>query len=106
MVLRNLLENAHQHGAPPIRVETHPDGLSIIDAGPGISPGNQARLFERFFTTDRRAGTGLGLALARTIVRAHGGDITVESAPGRTVFSVRLRPSPPLAAGAPAPPPD
>jgi signal transduction histidine kinase len=65
-------------------------GFDVIDDGPGISPANLPRIFDRFFTTDRSEGTGLGLALVKAICEAHGGSVTVQSAPGRTVFSVRL----------------
>lgn len=93
-VTLNLLENAHQHGVPPIVVEAFSDatstGFAVVDAGPGISAANQARLFDRFFTTDRQQGTGLGLALVRTVCQVHGGDVSVESQPGRTAFRVTL----------------
>lgn len=89
----NLVENALHHGGKgvSVRVEAwrraETAGVDVIDDGPGISPANLGRIFERFFTTDRAGGgTGLGLALVRAIARAHGGDVTVESAPGATRF--------------------
>ena len=66
-------------------------GFRVIDDGRGISEANLPRVFDRFFTTDRGAGgTGLGLALVRAIAVRHGGEVTVDSRPGRTVFTVRL----------------
>lgn len=96
-VVTNLVENARCHGGPSVQVAieafTEPEwtGFSVVDDGRGISPANLPQVFDRFFTTNRgRGGTGLGLALVRTIVLRHGGDVTVDSRPGRTVFSVRL----------------
>jgi signal transduction histidine kinase len=59
--------------------------FEVIDAGPGIPPQYQERLFERFFQIPgaRRGGIGLGLYIAQEIVKAHGGEISVESEPGR-----------------------
>ncbi|HEX9818852.1 MAG TPA: ATP-binding protein [Methylomirabilota bacterium] len=55
-------------------------GISVADTGSGIAPEHVPRLFEPFFTTKPRGqGTGLGLAISREIVRAHGGDIAVET---------------------------
>ena len=56
--------------------------LSVRDDGPGIEPQNLARLFEPFYTT-RKAGRGLGLAIARQIVTLHGGQLFVDSEPGK-----------------------
>ena len=97
-VLQALLENAVRYSPPgrPARVRAEAaDGavrLRVSDDGPGISPANQAKIFNRFFTTDAaRGGTGLGLAIVATVVRAHGGTVTVESAPGRgSTFEVCL----------------
>jgi len=96
-VFRNLVHNAVQHGGPQVevRVVCERDGheaiVHVIDNGPGISPGNRSKVFERFFTTARGSGgTGLGLALVRTICEAHGGRIEVDSRPGHTDFCVRL----------------
>ncbi len=69
------------------RVLTH-----IVDDGAGMSPETLARIFEPFFTTRQtRGGSGLGLALVRTIVERHGGEVTVESVLGAgTTFTVAL----------------
>jgi signal transduction histidine kinase len=93
-VLLNLMENAAQHGAQPIQIDAFcgddTTGFSVTDSGAGISPANLPRLFDRFFTTDRKQGTGLGLALVRTICQVHGGDIQATSRPGQTTFTVTL----------------
>lgn len=73
--------------------------LEVQDDGPGIPPELLPHVFERFARGDasrsRAAGsTGLGLAIVQAVVTAHGGTVTVQSVPGRTVFSVRL-PGPP-----------
>ena len=65
------------------------------DNGPGIEPAIADELFERFSRADRSrarqtGGTGLGLSIARAIVHAHHGEISVESRPGDTTFTVRL----------------
>ncbi|MFZ5476941.1 MAG: ATP-binding protein [Myxococcota bacterium] len=94
-VARNLLENARVHGGPPVRLRAWrrdgSAGFEVEDAGPGISPANLPKVFDRFFTTGKdREGTGLGLAIVRAACEAHGGSVGVESAKGRTVFRVSL----------------
>lgn len=91
LVLRNLVENALQHGDRPVFVELRASGFSVVDAGNGITPANLPHVFERFFTTStERRGTGLGLAMVEAICAAHGGRVTIESRPGRTEFRVFL----------------
>src|SRR5262249_28331139 len=64
--------------------------LAVADSGPGVPPELRGRIFEPFFTT-RARGTGLGLAVARQIVEAHGGRIEVgDHAGGGACFTVRL----------------
>jgi signal transduction histidine kinase len=98
-VWTNLLDNALDAVADSgglIRVEAAREGSSvvvrIIDNGHGIPETIQSRIFEPFFTTKRVGeGTGLGLDIVQRIVtQHHGGHIAVDSAPGRTVFSVRV----------------
>jgi heavy metal sensor kinase len=68
--------------------------LTVCDTGPGIAPEEQVRIFDRFYRGDparERGGSGLGLALTRSIVQLHGGRIVVESEPDHgTCFRVRL----------------
>ncbi len=65
--------------------------LRIEDNGPGVPPEHRERIFEPFFTTRGAAGTGLGLAVSRKIVRDHGGEIEFEEPPsGGARFNVRL----------------
>jgi signal transduction histidine kinase len=98
-VVINLVMNAAQamHGEGKIVLRTcrHGEGrveLAVVDNGPGIPAEIQEQIFNPFFTTKPEGeGTGLGLYLCRNIVREHGGEILVESAPGAgTTFRVRL----------------
>jgi signal transduction histidine kinase len=74
--------------------------VQIRDTGRGIPAGEMAQIFEPLYST-KQGGTGLGLAVAERIARAHGGDIRVDSEPGRgTTMTVRV----PLAADAGAAP--
>jgi signal transduction histidine kinase len=70
-------------------IENHWVLLRIADTGPGINEADQAQLFRAFGGSTKAGGTGLGLAIAAELVRAHGGDITLEeSSPAGTVFLV------------------
>jgi signal transduction histidine kinase len=88
-VLDNLLGNAASFARPGGQVRvvvtavTGYAELCVTDDGPGIPPEEAPRVFERFYTTRRHdKGTGLGLALVRAIVEAHGGSVAVVSEPG------------------------
>ncbi len=97
-VIANLLVNAGQamdkHGA--ITVTSRQEGeqvvLSISDTGRGMTEEIRKRIFEPFFTTkDIGKGTGLGLSIAYDIIKKHGGEITLESEPGKgTTFTIKL----------------
>jgi two-component system, OmpR family, phosphate regulon sensor histidine kinase PhoR len=102
-VLMNLVRNAITHtpegGLVAIEVkplEAGPVEVSVSDTGPGISPDETAKIFERFYRTDASrsratGGFGLGLAIAREMVDAMGGRISVDSTPGQgSRFSVIL----------------
>jgi len=102
-VLLILLDNAARHtpAGGTIAVDAHVQGadavMSVSDTGEGIPADAIDSVFDRFYRADAsrersdQQGAGLGLAIARGIVRAHGGDITVRSQPGRgSVFTVRL----------------
>ncbi|WP_425099443.1 sensor histidine kinase [Tropicibacter sp. S64] len=91
VVLEQLTGNAARHGASRVTLRAGPGVLTVADDGPGISPGNRERIFEPFFTTRRgRDGTGMGLFIVRTLLRAHGADIVLIEAAGGAVFEIRF----------------
>jgi two-component system, OmpR family, sensor histidine kinase KdpD len=93
LTIRQLLTNALKYANPesPITIRAQAaEGvvkISVKDFGPGISPKDQKRIFEKYYrvkdNTDRIPGTGMGLAIARNIIEAHGGKIWVESVLGQ-----------------------
>jgi two-component system sensor histidine kinase PilS (NtrC family) len=104
-LLRNATDAMGDGGRIDIDIEPASTPASAVcvrvrDTGPGMAPDVIERIFEPFFST-KRHGLGIGLALTEKIVRAHHGEINVESAPGRgTTFTVTL-PQPEAAAGQP-----
>jgi two-component system OmpR family sensor kinase len=105
-VLANLMTNAITHTPPEatvtLRLRGEPGDVAVVevaDTGPGLSPEQTERVFERFYRADaartRRAGgatgTGLGLAIVAALVAAHGGSVEVVETPGGgATFRVRL----------------
>ncbi len=95
-VLRNLLDNAvaFAEGTVDVELRRH-DGwveITVSDDGPGIPREDRPRVFDRFFSTRHgKKGTGLGLALVRAVIEAHGGTVAVDSPEGAgAVFRLRL----------------
>ena len=100
-VLTNLISNSHQYtpsgGTLAVRARRLPDTdmlrVEVADTGIGISEEDAPKVFDRFFRADdpvvqEFAGTGLGLAITQSLVEMHGGEIWVDSAPGKgTTFS-------------------
>ena len=87
-VLGNLVANVRTHtpAEVPVRLEVErEDGvvrLCVADEGPGLHADDAARVFDRFFRVGGGAGSGLGLAIVQGVVRAHGGEVAVRTAPG------------------------
>ncbi len=93
-MLLNLLENAARYSPPGTQVEIsarrvnqHVE-LRVADNGPGLVPGSESRVFEKFFrgsvspTADGRRGAGLGLAICKAIIQAHGGQVNARNRAG------------------------
>jgi signal transduction histidine kinase len=101
-MIRNLIDNALEHGAAPVEVELGRGILAdrpavtirVHDHGPGIPESLRERVFEPFFRPDgwseEAGGWGLGLSLVRQIARRHGGEARVTSRGGVTTFTVDL----------------
>jgi signal transduction histidine kinase len=97
-VLANLLDNARRHTAGRIEVRVRAPGIvTVSDDGAGVAPADRERIFERLVRLDEArsaddGGAGLGLAIARGIARAHGGDLgCVDPVDGRgAAFELRL----------------
>ena len=104
-LVTNLLSNARKHTpvGTTVLVRLQEEAaagvatvrLTVQDDGPGIDQQLRSGLFDRFVRGDtarttREGSTGLGLSIVRSVARAHGGDATVESEPGRTLFTVEL----------------
>ncbi|MGW0423568.1 sensor histidine kinase [Streptomyces sp. NPDC003015] len=100
-VLANLFSNARLHtpAGTKVTVTLETDATAVLlqvhDDGPGIPEDIRPGVFERFTRADRSTkaetgGAGLGLSIVAAVVEAHGGSVTLESAPGSTTFTVRL----------------
>ena len=100
ILVDNAVKYTSEHGQITIRIEAGEKGdicFSVVDTGIGIEPEHQERIFDRFYRVDkarsrRMGGNGLGLAIAREIVEAHHGRISVQSEHGKgTTFYVTLK---------------
>jgi len=100
-ILVNLIGNAVRHSPNGATVHlafartAGTASVTVSDQGPGIEPGDQQRIFERFERADaNQEGTGLGLAISRRLARSMGGDVTLDSAPGAGARFTLTLPSP------------
>jgi two-component system OmpR family sensor kinase len=112
-VVTNLLDNALHHTPDdsPVTVRVGGDAenarLEVVDRGPGLTPEQADRAFQRFYRTDTartraQGGTGLGLSIVAAIADAHGGRVEVDTAPGEgATFRLLLPRHPPASAGTP-----
>ncbi len=95
-IMRILLDNALMHTSPGTNIVVtagREDGrvsLAVRDNGEGIDPRAMPRIFEPFYTADDAQGSGLGLAIASELAERMSGRLSVQSAPGRTVFTLDL----------------
>ncbi|WP_040849446.1 sensor histidine kinase, partial [Nitrospirillum viridazoti] len=97
ILFSHLADNAGRHGATALDITVAFRDWAVVvtvaDNGHGISPANRDRVFDAFFTTRRDSGgTGMGLHIVQSLLRAHGGDIRLGDAPesGGAVFEVTL----------------
>jgi signal transduction histidine kinase len=98
-VLVNLVDNAVRHARSSVRVSVGPGWLAVTDDGPGIPAADRDRVFDRFTRLDSgrgrdSGGAGLGLAIVRELVAAHGGTVTLGDAGPGLVATARFPDSP------------
>lgn len=97
-IIRNLMSNAFQHGGVDVRVVVRPDGgfsaCDVVDDGPGVPSAITDRLFERFVHEGNQSlltgSVGLGLAIARSLANAMGGEVSYRREYGLTIFTLTL----------------
>ena len=102
IIFSNLADNAMRHGSPTLDVAAVRQGnllsVKVSDNGEGVSANNRTQIFDSFFTTRRETGgTGMGLAIVRAMLDAHGGAIRLVDSEQGTVFELTI----PVAAGLP-----
>jgi two-component system sensor histidine kinase MprB len=85
--LGNLVDNADKFapGTEPIEIAVRTGRVTVLDRGPGMAPAEATRVFDRFYRAEAARGlpgSGLGLAVVRSVARAHGGEVFAEPRPG------------------------
>jgi signal transduction histidine kinase len=97
--IRNLLDNAERHATRTVKIAVREEGpnvqISVSDDGPGVAEQDRSRIFERFARADSarsrsQGGSGLGLSIARDIVEAHNGTLTLAEAERGATFMIDL----------------
>ena len=96
--IRNLLDNAHKHGEPPVGIDIKAHdfdvSIQISDAGEGIEEDHREHVFEPFYRAPGRQnvqGYGLGLALVRQIAESHGGSVRLaQNGPTKSTIELIL----------------
>jgi signal transduction histidine kinase len=95
IILSNLADNAMRHGSTAIDISAVRKGnfllVKVSDNGEGVSPNNRAQIFDSFFTTRRESGgTGMGLAIVRAMLEAHGGAISLTESGHGAAFELSI----------------
>jgi signal transduction histidine kinase len=95
IILSNLADNAQRHGSTVLEISAERQQAVLVakisDNGEGISENNRARIFDSFFTTRREhGGTGMGLAIVRAVLEAHGGTIRLTDSEKGAAFELKI----------------
>jgi signal transduction histidine kinase len=95
IIFSNLADNAMRHGSSTLDISAAQQGNSllvkVIDNGEGVSPNNRTQIFDSFFTTRRDSGgTGMGLAIVRAMLDAHGGAVRLVDCEQGTAFELTI----------------
>jgi signal transduction histidine kinase len=95
IIFSNLADNAMRHGSSLLDISARREGnlllVKVADDGEGVSPNNRTQIFDSFFTTRRDSGgTGMGLAIVRAMLDAHGGAIRLISSEQGTAFELTI----------------
>jgi signal transduction histidine kinase len=95
IIFSNLADNAVRHKSPTLDISAKRQGNSLLvtvaDSGEGVSPNNRTQIFDSFFTTRRDSGgTGMGLAIVRAMLDAHGGAIRLIESEQGTAFELTI----------------
>lgn len=91
IVLTHLYQNAVQHGADHVWIAATDTGFSVRDDGNGLSPANADKIFDPFFTTRRdHGGTGMGLAIIKSLIEARDGEIDAVPSSDGAIFEIKF----------------
>jgi signal transduction histidine kinase len=92
LILGHLIRNSASHGATEVAFHAQENLLRVRDNGPGISEGNQSRVFDPFFTTRRETGgTGMGLYSVSSLLQAHNAEISLAQSDAGALFEIKFQ---------------